>query len=147
MTLSSGAPSRPLQPLSGAYRAVWRWHFYAGLMVLPVLMLMALTGGLYLFKAEIESALYGGLSRVEARGETVSPDRWTAAAEIGLGGVATSVFVPDQPDRTAWRYWDDRSTFWSRSSPGGRSSWWRRASICGGRAGETWRRPRRVWAT
>ena len=85
--------------LSGAYRAVWRWHCYAGLMVLPVLMLMALTGGLYLFKAEIEGALYGGLSRVEARGETVSPDRWTAAAEVGLGGTATSVFVPDRPDR------------------------------------------------
>ncbi|WP_122465097.1 PepSY-associated TM helix domain-containing protein [Brevundimonas lutea] len=85
--------------LSGAYRAVWRWHFYAGLMVLPVLMLMALTGGLYLFKAEIEGALYGGLSAVEARGETVSPDRWTAAAEVGLGGTATSVFVPDRPDR------------------------------------------------
>ena len=30
-----------VQPMSGAYRAVWRWHFYAGLIVLPVLMLMA----------------------------------------------------------------------------------------------------------
>jgi putative thiamine transport system permease protein len=29
-------------PLSGAFRAVWRWHFYAGLLVLPFLMLMAL---------------------------------------------------------------------------------------------------------
>ena len=26
-------------PLSGAFRAVWRWHFYAGLLVLPFLML------------------------------------------------------------------------------------------------------------
>ena len=33
--------------LSGAYRAVWRWHFYAGVFVMPVLMLLALTGGLY----------------------------------------------------------------------------------------------------
>lgn len=30
--------------LSGAYRAVWRWHFYAGVFVMPVLMLLALTG-------------------------------------------------------------------------------------------------------
>ena len=43
----------PPNGLSAAYRAVWRWHFYAGLFVLPVLMLMALTGALYLFKAEI----------------------------------------------------------------------------------------------
>ena len=33
-------------PLSGAWRAVWRWHFYAGLLVMPFLMLLALTGGL-----------------------------------------------------------------------------------------------------
>ena len=32
------------QTLSGPFRAVWRWHFYAGLLVLPFLMLMALTG-------------------------------------------------------------------------------------------------------
>ena len=28
------------------YRAFWRWHFYAGLLILPILMLMALTGAL-----------------------------------------------------------------------------------------------------
>ena len=26
---------------TGFYRAMWRWHFYAGLIVLPVLALMA----------------------------------------------------------------------------------------------------------
>ncbi len=31
------------------YRAMWRWHFYAGLIVLPVLALMAVTGALYLY--------------------------------------------------------------------------------------------------
>ncbi|MGX1801745.1 PepSY domain-containing protein, partial [Brevundimonas naejangsanensis] len=36
--------------MSGAYRAVWRWHFYAGVLVMPFLMLLTLTGGLYLFK-------------------------------------------------------------------------------------------------
>jgi hypothetical protein len=27
----------PSPPLPDAYRAVWRWHFYAGLIVMPVL--------------------------------------------------------------------------------------------------------------
>ncbi len=31
--------------MSGAYRAVWRWHFYAGVLVMTFLMLLALTGG------------------------------------------------------------------------------------------------------
>ncbi|WP_254913643.1 PepSY-associated TM helix domain-containing protein [Sphingobium sp. Z007] len=40
------------------YRAMWRWHFYAGLLVLPILALMAVTGALYLYKPEVETALY-----------------------------------------------------------------------------------------
>ena len=32
-------------PLSGAFRAVWRWHFYAGLLVLPFLFTATLWGG------------------------------------------------------------------------------------------------------
>jgi uncharacterized iron-regulated membrane protein len=26
------------------YRAVWRWHFYAGLFVIPFLLMLAVTG-------------------------------------------------------------------------------------------------------
>lgn len=79
--------------LSSAYRAVWRWHFYAGLLVLPVLCLMALTGGLYLFKPEIEAALYRDMAFVPARAESVAPAQWTASAEEALQGRATSVRV------------------------------------------------------
>ncbi|MDY6923280.1 MAG: PepSY domain-containing protein [Pseudomonadota bacterium] len=90
----------PPNGLSGAWRAVWRWHFYAGLFVLPVLMLMALTGGLYLFKAEIESAAWGRMATVAPRAAWTSPDRWTAAAEARAGGGQTvSVAVPRRADR------------------------------------------------
>lgn len=40
------------------YRAVWRWHFYAGLAVLPVLLWLAVTGGLYLYHDEIDRLVY-----------------------------------------------------------------------------------------
>jgi len=43
---------------SSLYRAVWRWHFIAGLVVLPFLVLLAATGGLYLFKDELDAAIY-----------------------------------------------------------------------------------------
>lgn len=85
--------------MSGAYRAVWRWHFYAGLLVLPVLCLMALTGGLYLFKDEIDAAVYRPYERIEAGQAWASPDRWTAAASVGAGGRVVNVRVPDRPDR------------------------------------------------
>lgn len=39
-------------------RIIWRWHFYAGIIFAPILVLLAVTGSIYLFKVEIEQALY-----------------------------------------------------------------------------------------
>ncbi len=36
------------------YRTIWRWHFYAGLFVMPMVLILALTGALYLFKPQVE---------------------------------------------------------------------------------------------
>ncbi|WP_431262767.1 PepSY-associated TM helix domain-containing protein [Roseateles chitinivorans] len=47
-------------PDSSLYRRVWRWHFYAGLLCLPILVLMAVTGALYLYKDAIEWRLDAG---------------------------------------------------------------------------------------
>ena len=51
-------PQREAATASALYRAVWRWHFYAGLICLPFLAMMAMTGGLYLFNTEIENQVY-----------------------------------------------------------------------------------------
>lgn len=36
------------------YRTVWRWHFYAGLFVIPFVLVLALSGSIFLFKPQIE---------------------------------------------------------------------------------------------
>lgn len=41
------------------YNTIWRWHFYAGLIIFPVLFIMAVTGGMYLLQPQIEDAIYG----------------------------------------------------------------------------------------
>ena len=40
------------------YQVVWRWHFIAGLLVLPFLVMMAITGGAYLFQPELDHMAY-----------------------------------------------------------------------------------------
>lgn len=40
---------------SKLYQRVWRWHFYAGLMVLPFAIILAISGSIYLFKSQIET--------------------------------------------------------------------------------------------
>lgn len=87
------------EPISGAYRAVWCWHFYAGLLVLPVLMLMALTGGIYLFRAEIEDASYRSLAEVRPAASAVSADVWAQSARTAGGGDISAVYVPARTDR------------------------------------------------
>jgi uncharacterized iron-regulated membrane protein len=57
----------PANSESALYRRVWRWHFYAGLICLPFLAMMALTGALYLFKEPIESLVYAPLRFIEKR--------------------------------------------------------------------------------
>lgn len=39
---------------SALYRTIWRWHFYAGLCVLPLIVLLSLSGSVFLFKPQIE---------------------------------------------------------------------------------------------
>lgn len=56
------------------YTAIWRWHFYAGLFVIPISILLGLTGSLYLFKPYIEPMLYRDMWTVTAETTPLSVD-------------------------------------------------------------------------
>ncbi len=36
------------------YRTIWRWHFYAGLFVIPFILILSVTGAAYLFKPQLD---------------------------------------------------------------------------------------------
>lgn len=87
---------------SSLYRRVWRWHFYAGLVCLPFLVLLALTGGLYLFKDEVESRLYRHLQTVEARpGTGLRAEALVSRALAAQAGDAVRFVAPAAPGRSA----------------------------------------------
>ncbi|MEC8294923.1 MAG: PepSY domain-containing protein, partial [Pseudomonadota bacterium] len=69
-TLSSAAP----ESVSGGalYRLVWKWHFLASLYVLPFMAMLAITGGIYLYKPQIEGWLYADQMYVDV-GDTPLP--------------------------------------------------------------------------
>ena len=37
------------------YRTIWRWHFYAGLVTMPFVIVLSITGAIYLFKPQFEA--------------------------------------------------------------------------------------------
>jgi len=39
----------------GLYRTIWRWHFYAGIFCIPLVITLAVSGAIYLFKPQIDA--------------------------------------------------------------------------------------------
>lgn len=98
----------PLMPkkrrqAGGLHRAFWRWHFYASFLVIPVLVVLASTGLIYLLRFQIEPVLHADLMKVDvpAHADRLSYDDQVAAvlAEYPDGRVA-AVLEPSAPDRS-----------------------------------------------
>lgn len=84
------------------YRAIWRWHFYAGLISIPFLVLLAATGSLYLFKDEIDRSVFSDRNVVAVLGTRLSPEAIvTAALATTAGASATSYKDPASADASA----------------------------------------------
>lgn len=62
------------KPQPNFYNLAWRWHFYAGLFVAPFMVMLALTGIIYLFKPQLDSLMYSSLLEVPAGHHTVPAD-------------------------------------------------------------------------
>ena len=87
---------------SNLYRAVWRWHFYAGLVVLPLLAWMATTGALYLYKPELERLFYGRWIEGVATSPPLPVSTLIARTKAQVDGPVTQVMRPTIPGES-WR--------------------------------------------
>jgi len=87
---------------SQLYRAVWRWHFYAGMLVVPFLLILAVTGALYLFHNEIEDAWYRDLRSVSVQQTpALAPETLVARAQAAHPGRVLKYLPPAAADRSA----------------------------------------------
>lgn len=86
-----------------SYRTLWRWHFYAGLFVMPLLMVLAVTGTLYCFQPQLEPLLYPQLLVVQPQTATrLDANQLLAAARQATpaGSVPVSMPVNNRADRS-----------------------------------------------
>ncbi|MBO9518882.1 MAG: PepSY domain-containing protein [Porphyrobacter sp.] len=81
------------------YLAVWRWHFYAGLFCVPFVVWLSVTGGIYLFKPQIEDWLYSPYRDVVTEsGPLLTPARIVEAATSAVpGSVLHKYVLPEDP--------------------------------------------------
>ncbi len=81
------------------YRAVWRWHFYAGIVCIPFVIILAISGAIYLFKPQIEAAIeqkYRNLS-IKGSGQSAPSSQIDAALKAFPGSRFQSYEIPESP--------------------------------------------------
>lgn len=75
------------RPFTGGvlYRLVWKWHFIAALFVLPFMFILSISGGLYLYKPQIEEVYYADRLNVTPAGAPLPYADQIAAVEAAHG--------------------------------------------------------------
>ena len=93
---------------SAFYRLVWKWHFLAGLYVLPFMMLLAITGAIYLYKPQIEKILYADRFFVSVAAEKLPVETQLKAIRESVGITKIrGVTVFEDPSRSTMVEFDD----------------------------------------
>ncbi|MBX5008423.1 PepSY domain-containing protein [Rhizobium lentis] len=101
-TITVAGPAEDAATSVSLYRAIWRWHFFAGLLAIPFMLNLAITGSLYLFKDEINGIFFGYRYLVQPSGEALPAARITEIAASAVpGATATSYKDPLSPERSA----------------------------------------------
>ncbi|QPH54439.1 PepSY domain-containing protein [Pontivivens ytuae] len=103
MTLATEAADTARTPARGGafYRMVWKWHFLASLYVLPFMLMLSLTGGIYLYKPQIEEAIYADRLNVTPAGAVLPLEEQVAAVEAEAGITRMrGILVEDDPGRS-----------------------------------------------
>ena len=81
------------------YRALWRWHFHAGLFCIPFVVVLALTGSIYLFKPQIDAFADRAVDSLPVIGKRATGEAQIAAALASLPGSKLFVYeIPAEPD-------------------------------------------------
>jgi uncharacterized iron-regulated membrane protein len=82
------------------YRAVWRWHFYAGLFCIPLVIWLACTGSIYLFKPQIERWLDRPYDNLAIQGRA-TPEQIADAAIAEVPGSTLHAYELSRSETSA----------------------------------------------
>ena len=83
------------------YAAVWRWHFYAGLLCIPFVCWLAVTGTVYLFKPQVEAWIDRPYAHLAPAGRAAPSAEVRAALAAVPGSVLHAYQLPRTPDAAA----------------------------------------------
>lgn len=107
--------SQKQQTAKVRYFLTWRWHFYAGLFVVPFMIMLSLTGIVMLFDDEIEMARYEQILSIAPQDSAKPVSQQITAVKEAYPFASVTQFVAsnqaDVANRVSIRYEDGRSLF------------------------------------
>src|SRR4051794_30187966 len=81
------------------YRALWRWHFHAGLFCIPFVIVLALTGSIYLFKPQLDAFADRDVDSLTVHGHPATAEAQIDAAIASLPGSKLFAYeIPREAD-------------------------------------------------
>ena len=80
-------------------RWFWKQHIVAGLIVLPLMLLLSISGTIYLFKDNYEAAVYRDIRQVTPSGPVLSYEAQRQIAQAAAGVPLTRLVLPSEDDR------------------------------------------------
>lgn len=88
--------------IASRYAALWRWHFYAGLFTAPFLLILSVTGAIYLFNDELNDLIYPELRFASSSAAALPTSSLIdAATQRWPGSTVTRVDMPTAEGRSA----------------------------------------------
>jgi uncharacterized iron-regulated membrane protein len=81
------------------YRGLWRWHFHAGMLCIPFVIILAITGSIYVFKPQLDAFADRAVDSLTVTGQRATGEQHIAVALASLPGSRLFVYeVPGEPD-------------------------------------------------
>ena len=78
------------------YFLTWRWHFYAGLFVIPFMLMLSITGLVMLFDDEIELVFHHEAIEIVASGDPIKVSQQLAAVQNQYPQGTVTQFLPSK---------------------------------------------------
>ena len=85
------------------YRAVWRWHFYASLFCIPFVIILTISGTIYLFKEEVEGWQDRPYDHLEMQGTPATAAQQIRAALAAVPDATLDGYEIPKADNAASR--------------------------------------------
>lgn len=83
------------------YNTIWRWHFYAGLFCIPFILILSVSGAIYLFKPQVEAALDRPFEQLAVSGMPRNPAAQVDAALAAVPGTVLNAYELPASSRSA----------------------------------------------